>query len=313
MCNIKLHNTSFTQNENKLLPTCRNMVSARLLPTVEEVFRTKVQEVTGQNNAYTACARSIYCMCLYVDSWSLTDTVFQFYVKCTYTVYTQYIRIICIVYTEWTRDKILHANFETWGYVQCSEIQMPLWGLCIILQTLVRGPAMENYSARSHQGAVPRVEWWTCSGSFSKNGRWIGMPCAYRYIGAVFARSTEACSGWRSERDDCHAFRRSMGGRWDVRKMQTEVQPRKGRQTASQSSTSPRTDNFCVVTEVLGIYDRPRNQLIAMRIPDRKGVTLRPLFYHSTVHGSRGVTDDWGGYNFLTNEGWRHLAVVHKK
>ena len=67
------------------------------------------------------------------------------------------------------------------------------------------------------------------------------------------------------------------------------------------------------VFEVLGIYDVPSKQLVALRIPNRQLATMRPLFQYWCIPGIQVTTDAWAGYNFLRPDGWRHLAVVHKR
>ena len=65
--------------------------------------------------------------------------------------------------------------------------------------------------------------------------------------------------------------------------------------------------------EVLGIYDKLTKDLVAFYIPDRTTATLQPLITALTVPGSIGTTDQWGGYNFLPRNGYRHLVVCHKR
>ena len=65
--------------------------------------------------------------------------------------------------------------------------------------------------------------------------------------------------------------------------------------------------------EVLGIWDAVQKYLVAVRIPDRKAATMRPIFHYFCNVGIQITTDAWKGYNFLRPDGWRHLMVVHKR
>ena len=70
---------------------------------------------------------------------------------------------------------------------------------------------------------------------------------------------------------------------------------------------------FSCYYEVLGIWDTVQKYLVAVRIPDRKAATMRPIFHHFCNAGIQITTDAWKGYNFLRPDGWRHLMVVHKR
>ena len=76
------------------------------------------------------------------------------------------------------------------------------------------------------------------------------------------------------------------------------------------STTEPVISCYC---EVLGMWDTAQKCLVAVRIPDRKAATMRPLFHYFCNPGIQITTDAWKGYNFLRPDGWRHLMVVHKR
>ena len=40
---------------------------------------------------------------------------------------------------------------------------------------------------------------------------------------------------------------------------------------------------------------------------------MRPIFHYFCNVGIQITTDAWKGYNFLRQDGWRHLMVVHKR
>ena len=64
--------------------------------------------------------------------------------------------------------------------------------------------------------------------------------------------------------------------------------------------------------EVLGLWDPQQKVLVATRIPDRSGATMIPSIKYWCSPGLEIHTDAWGGYNSLSDEGFRHIVVVHK-
>ena len=63
---------------------------------------------------------------------------------------------------------------------------------------------------------------------------------------------------------------------------------------------------------MLGIYDEPTKQVVALPIQDRSTRTLQPIFEDFCAAGSVGTTDEWSGYNFLAGSGFGHFVCCHK-
>ena len=66
------------------------------------------------------------------------------------------------------------------------------------------------------------------------------------------------------------------------------------------------------IFEIFGIVDNSTKELVALRIPDRKTDTLRPIIGQFSQIGSKFNTDGWVGYAYLNSAGWRHVKVCHK-
>ena len=66
------------------------------------------------------------------------------------------------------------------------------------------------------------------------------------------------------------------------------------------------------IFEIFGIVDNSTKELVALRIPDRKTDTLRPIIGQFSQIGSKFNTDGWIGYTYLSSAGWRHVKVCHK-
>lgn len=60
---------------------------------------------------------------------------------------------------------------------------------------------------------------------------------------------------------------------------------------------------------VFGLFERGGN-VIAQKIPDTKGKTLKPLIYQNVADNSTVYTDEWGAYNGLERK-YNHERVNH--
>ena len=65
------------------------------------------------------------------------------------------------------------------------------------------------------------------------------------------------------------------------------------------------------MVEVLGLLCESLNYLVALRVPDRSAMSLKPIFDDFAQQATLVVSDQWSGYNFLSDAGWNHMAVNH--
>ena len=63
--------------------------------------------------------------------------------------------------------------------------------------------------------------------------------------------------------------------------------------------------------EIFGIISRDTRKCHTWPIDDRKTATLRPYFQRSARPRQRINTDGYGGYRFLSKEGYRHAFAFH--